>query len=75
MTMLLLLLIGWVVLLPALIVGGLYLASSLLGRRRELSGTYDDLFSDEVTLALDATVPTTMDAIALDPRAHAGRVG
>ena len=45
--MLLMILIGWVVLLPAIVVAGLYIASSVLGRRRRPLREYDDLLADE----------------------------
>jgi hypothetical protein len=45
--MLLMLLIGWIVLLPAVVVAGLYVGSTVLGRRRSALATYEDLFSDE----------------------------
>jgi hypothetical protein len=44
--MLLMLLIGWIVLLPAVVVAGLYVGSTVLGRRRAVLGSYEDLFAD-----------------------------
>jgi hypothetical protein len=44
--MLLMLLIGWVVLLPAFLVAGLYVTSSVLGRRRGVRA-YDDLLLED----------------------------
>ena len=45
--MLLMLLIGWTVLLPALIVAGLYVGATILGRRRVALRAYEELFADE----------------------------
>jgi hypothetical protein len=46
--MLWMLLIGWIVLLPGIVVGGLYVSSSVLGRRcRAAMHTYEELFADE----------------------------
>jgi hypothetical protein len=44
--MLIMLLIGWIVLLPAIVVVGLYVSSSVLGRRRSALGVYEDLLAD-----------------------------
>ena len=56
--MLLMLLIGWVVLLPAVVVAGLYVWSSVLGRRRAAAPAYGDLLSggqpEDVTAELHA---------------------
>jgi hypothetical protein len=45
--MLLILLIGWTILLPALVVAGLYAGSSVLGRRRAALSAYEDLFAQD----------------------------
>jgi hypothetical protein len=45
--MLVMLLIGWIVLLPALVVAALYIGSSVLGRRRAPLHAYEDLFADD----------------------------
>lgn len=44
--MLWMLLIGWIVLLPAIVVGGLYVSSSVLGRRRAALHADEELFAD-----------------------------
>jgi hypothetical protein len=44
--MLLMLLIGWTILLPAIVVGGLYIGSGVLGRRRAAVQVYEDLLAD-----------------------------
>jgi hypothetical protein len=60
--MLLMLLIGWIVLLPAVVVAGLYVGSTVLGRRRSALGAYEDLFPDEQ--ALETEIPAvTPEAI------------
>jgi hypothetical protein len=41
--MLLMLLIGWTILLPAVVVGGLYVGSAMLGRRRGAVSVYEGL--------------------------------
>jgi hypothetical protein len=56
--MLLMLLIGWIVLLPAIVVVGLYVGSTVLGRRHSALGAYDDLFSDEQTLETEIPAVT-----------------
>ncbi len=68
--MLLMLLIGWTILLPAIVVAGLYVTSSVLGRRRAARHGYEDLFlereSSEVPFATSevpfATEPVGPDA-------------
>lgn len=45
--MLWMLLIGWIVLLPAIVVGGLYVSASVLGRRRAALHAYEESFADE----------------------------
>ena len=45
--MLLMLLIGWIVVLPALVVAGLYVGSRVLGRRRAAMNGFEELFSQE----------------------------
>ena len=57
--MLLMLLIGWIVLLPAVVVVGLYVSSSVLGRRRPAPGAYEDLFEDEQILEPEFPAVTT----------------
>jgi hypothetical protein len=52
------LLIGWIVLLPALVVVGLYVGSSVLGRRRSALGVYADLFLDAQALETEISVVT-----------------
>lgn len=50
--MLLMLLIGWTILLPAVVVAGLYVASTVLGRRRAaLEAPYAHVLADERPLA------------------------
>jgi hypothetical protein len=56
--MLLMLLIGWIVLLPAIVVAGLYVGSSVLGRRRTALGVYEDVFADEQTSETDVPAVT-----------------
>ncbi|HLI61665.1 MAG TPA: hypothetical protein VKV21_18565 [Solirubrobacteraceae bacterium] len=48
--MLVMLLIGWIVLLPAIVVAGLYIGSSVLSRRRAALQAYEDLFADDEAL-------------------------
>jgi hypothetical protein len=73
--MLLMLLIGWIVLLPAIVVAGLYIGSSLLGRRRATLNAYEDLFADEPVFEADAPVVTpetiTSQAPSAPDRDHA----
>ncbi|HEY3775870.1 MAG TPA: hypothetical protein VGL69_22905 [Solirubrobacteraceae bacterium] len=56
--MLIMLLIGWIVLLPAIVVVGLYVSSSVLGRRRAALGVYEDLLVDEQTEEADVAAVT-----------------
>ena len=56
--MLLMLLIGWIVLLPAVVVVGLYVGSTVLGRRRTALGSYEDVFADEPENETDAPTVT-----------------
>ena len=60
--MLLMLLIGWIVLLPALVVSGLYIGSTVLGRRQSVLSVYEDLFADD-TLDTDDIPIVTPEAI------------
>jgi hypothetical protein len=67
--MLLMLLIGWIVLLPAIVVVGLYVGSTVLGRRRSALAIYEDLFSDEQ--ALETEVPVVTPESIIGPLAPA----
>jgi hypothetical protein len=44
--MLLMLLIGWTILLPAVVVAALYVGSGVLGRRRAEVDVYEDVLAD-----------------------------
>ena len=44
--MLLMLLLGWTILLPAFVVAGLYVGSGVLGRRRAAVQVYEDILAD-----------------------------
>jgi len=61
--MLLMLLIGWIVLLPALVVAGLYIGSTVLGRRRAAVNAFEDLFAAEPCAETDEVPTVTPEAI------------
>jgi hypothetical protein len=61
--MLFMLLIGWIVLLPALVVAGLYIGSTVLGRRRAALNVYEDLFADESAVQTEDVPAVTPEAI------------
>jgi hypothetical protein len=69
--MLLMLLIGWIVLLPAIVVAGLYIGSTVLGRRRATLNAYEDLFADEPVFETDAPVVTPETITSQAPAAPA----
>jgi hypothetical protein len=71
--MLLILLIGWIVLLPAIVVVGLYVSSSVLGRRGSAPGAYEDLFEDEQVLETEipAVTPESITGRLTPPKAPA----
>lgn len=71
--MLLMLLIGWIVLLPAIVVAGLYVGSIVLGRRRGAAlNVYEDLLADGEAPEGDAH-EVTPEAITGEAAAGAGR--
>jgi hypothetical protein len=45
---LVILLLGWTILLPAIVVAGLYIVSTVLGRRRSALRVYDELLDQDV---------------------------
>lgn len=70
--MLLMLLVGWIVLLPAIVVTGLYAGAIVLGRRRAALNVYEDLFADGEGPEGDAPA-VTPEAITGEAAACAGR--
>lgn len=63
--MLWMLLIGWIVLLPAIVVAGLYVSSSVLGRRRAALHAYEDLFAEAD--ALESALEQESAELIADP--------
>jgi hypothetical protein len=70
--MLLMLLIGWIVLLPAVVVAGLYVGSTVLGRRRATLPGYEDLFAEDQGLDTDlpAVTPEAITGQAASAPGH-----
>lgn len=70
--MLLMLLVGWVVVVPALVVGGLLIASSVLGRRARRAGAVE---ATGLARELGRLVEVTPQPIGTVGDGRSGRTG